>query len=146
VGQRGTLGEAATMGLTVAVTHTAGVLALGLLLTSVQALAPERVYPVLGVASGLLLAVMGATLLRRAVARRRPINADADGHVHTGDADADADAHAHAHGRSHSHAHSHAHPASVSRAGLVAMGLAGGLAPSPSALLVLLAALALGRL
>jgi nickel/cobalt transporter (NicO) family protein len=52
---------------------------------------------------------------------------------------------------SHRHggvAHSHVLPAvgaSVPRRELIAMGLAGGLVPSPSALLVLLAAVALGR-
>ena len=42
-------------------------------------------------------------------------------------------------------AHDHGDPAPASRSGLVAMGLAGGLVPSPSALLVFLAALAIGH-
>ena len=55
----------------------------------------------------------------------------------------DADAHSHG-GRTHSHA-----PIDVDRLmgwrGLVALGFAGGLVPSPSALVVLLGAIALGR-
>ena len=46
----------------------------------------------------------------------------------------------------HDHDHDHAHEAAApSRRGLVAMGLAGGLLPSPSALIVFLGALAVGR-
>jgi len=42
-------------------------------------------------------------------------------------------------------AHAAAAPAPVSRRGLIGMGVAGGLVPSPSALVVLLSAIALGR-
>lgn len=49
---------------------------------------------------------------------------------------------AHHHGHEHSHSHPHEHRR---RAGLVGMGVAGGLVPSPSALVVLLGAVALGR-
>ena len=63
---------------------------------------------------------------------------DADGH--------DADGHdSHGHD-AHSHDHdSHDGPRTVSRRGLVGMGIAGGLVPSPSALIILLSAIALGR-
>ncbi|HEU4912635.1 MAG TPA: sulfite exporter TauE/SafE family protein [Actinomycetes bacterium] len=60
--------------------------------------------------------------------------------------------HAHAHGHDHDHPHEHPHPhahahevPAPSRRGLVAIGLAGGLLPSPSAVLVFLGALALGH-
>ena len=49
VGERGSLRHGLAIGLTVAVTHTVGVLALGLALTASQAFAPESVYPWLGV-------------------------------------------------------------------------------------------------
>lgn len=52
--------------------------------------------------------------------------------------------HSHAHGPVHSHA-GHHHPVRTSRTGLIGMGIAGGLVPSPSALVVLLGAVALGR-
>ncbi|MFJ7626271.1 sulfite exporter TauE/SafE family protein [Streptomyces sp. NPDC097595] len=52
--------------------------------------------------------------------------------------------HSHAHGPGHAHA-GHHHHARTSRTGLIGMGIAGGLVPSPSALVVLLGAVALGR-
>ena len=55
VGERGSARHGLAIGLTVAVTHTLGVLALGLALTASQAFAPESVYPWLGVASGVTL-------------------------------------------------------------------------------------------
>jgi len=127
VGQRGNLRQAALIGLTVTVTHTAGVLALGLALSASALVAPERLYPWLGLASGGLLAVIGAGLLRRAVRARR--------HRHQ---------HDHTHPNDHDHPHEHDVPPMRLRA-LVAMGFAGGLVPSPSALVVLLGAIALGR-
>jgi len=122
VGQRGSMRQAALIGLTVTATHTAGVLALGLALSASSLVAPERLYPWLGLASGALLAFIGVGLLRRAL-----------------------------HARRHHHHHHHHHhgvaddlPPVRTRA-LVAMGFAGGLVPSPSALVVLLGAMALGR-
>jgi ABC-type nickel/cobalt efflux system permease component RcnA len=75
------------------------------------------------------------------------------GHHEHGHDDGDGD-HVHPHGIpgvAHSHGHPHEHdavgaaPAGFSRKGLIGLGVAGGLVPSPSALLVLLAAVALGR-
>jgi hypothetical protein len=88
VGLRGTLGQAVTIGATVTITHTAGVLILGLVLSTTRAVASERVYPWLGLGSGLLLAAVGVGLLARA----RP------GHGH-----------AHPHGPGHPHGHGHPH-------------------------------------
>jgi nickel/cobalt transporter (NicO) family protein len=136
VGLRGTLGQAVTIGVTVTVTHTAGVLLLGLVLSTTRAVASERVYPWLGLASGLLLAAVGVGLLARSRA----------GHLH-------GPGHDHPHGHHHDHAHGHGHDPShrpdpgppLGRRGLVVMGLAGGLVPSPSAVVVLLGGIALGR-
>jgi nickel/cobalt transporter (NicO) family protein len=123
VGLKGSLRQALIIGLTVTATHTAGVVALGVLVSTSSALVPERLYPWLRMASGLLLASVGAGLLRRTLRHRE---------------------------RAHDHQHHHI----SSRAGeggpigwrsLVTLGLAGGLVPAPSALLVLLAAAALGR-
>ena len=55
-----------------------------------------------------------------------------------------ADDHGHGHGDDHDHDHGHDQP-HVSRRGLIGMGIAGGLVPSPSALIILLSAIALGR-
>jgi nickel/cobalt transporter (NicO) family protein len=130
VGLRGTLRQALTIGATVTVTHTAGVLLLGLVLSTTRAVASERVYPWLGLASGLLLAAVGVGLLARA----------RTGHPHGHD-------HPHGHGHHHPHDHDHHHAAGppLGRRGLVALGLAGGLVPSPSAVVVLLGGIAIGR-
>lgn len=121
VGRQGTTRQAMALGLTVAVTHTTGVLALGALLSATQAVAPERLYPWLGLASGLLFAAVGTALLRRSLRQR------------------------HAHGHAHGHTRAHASSAAPTWRTLAVPGLAGGMVPSPSALVVLLGGLALGR-
>jgi nickel/cobalt exporter len=128
VGLRGTMRQAATIAATVTVTHTAGVLLLGLVLSTTRAVASERVYPWLGLGSGLLLAAVGLGLLVRA----RP------GHHHH-------HPHPHPHDPGHDHAGPHHGGRPLGRRGLVALGLAGGLVPSPSAVVVLLGGIALGQ-
>ncbi|MFB7101477.1 nickel/cobalt transporter [Streptomyces hydrogenans] len=185
-GRRGTRRDAVTVGATVTLTHTAGVLILGLALPTATHLAGETILAWLGLTSGLIVTAIGLWLLTRAV-RHKPT------HSH----------HHHSHGHSHHHHHQHSHPhehghehggshhpapstathtgapesaaaatrtltapaqAPASRrthehapsehthasrpagkAGLIGMGIAGGLVPSPSALVVLLGAVALGR-
>lgn len=127
VGRRGSVSDAVRLGVTVAVTHTVGVLVLGAALSASEAVAPERLYPLLGLASGLLFAAVGLGLLRSALTHRR---------AHHGP-------HGHDHG-ARSHDHGPGGGGSGWR-GLIAPGLAGGLVPSPSALLVLLAGTTLGR-
>jgi nickel/cobalt exporter len=122
VGLRGTLRQALTIGATVTLTHTAGVLLLGLVLSTSRAVASERLYPWLGLGSGLLLAGVGLGLLLRARPAPYP--------------------HPHDHGHDHGHGGG-GRP--LGRRGLVVLGLAGGLVPSPSAVVVLLAGIALGR-
>lgn len=124
VGRRGSFGDALLIGVTMATTHTAGVLALGILLSASTDLAAETLYPWLGLVSGLLLAGIGASLLCRAAQSR-------------------AGGHDHAH--PHPHPHPDLAPVPLGRRGLVGMGFVGGLLPSPSALVVLLGAIALGR-
>lgn len=135
VGSRGTSRQALQLGMTVAITHTAGVFALGLVLSASQTVAPEQLYPYLGLASGLLFAGVGAMLLRRAVRARRRGHSHAHDHSHE-------DEHGHSHG--HSHGHEHGDEPLTWRS-LLAPGLAGGLVPSPSALVVLLGGIAIGR-
>ena len=129
-GKRGSTRDAVVVGATVTVTHTAGVLLLGLALTVSSSLAGERVTGDLGVASGALVVLVGIGLLRTALRR-------GDHHVHD---------HDQPHEHSHEHSHDHAQGKRPGgRLGLVGMGVAGGLVPSPSALVVLLGAVALGR-
>jgi nickel/cobalt transporter (NicO) family protein len=120
VGSRGTPAHAALLGLITTATHTAGVFALGgVTLALSQWIVPDRLYPWLDLAAGLLVVGVGASVL---AARARH-------------------ARAHAHGHDHHHHHHHHHD----RRGLLAIGISGGLLPCPSALVVLLAAISLHR-
>jgi ABC-type nickel/cobalt efflux system permease component RcnA len=155
VGTRGTARHAVGLGLTVTVSHTLGVMTLAAVtLLAANVLAPERLYPVLGVASGgLVIAIGGSLLLSRLRAVRASRGAaaahalaHADGHEHEHErADRPAGAEGvHSHG---GRAHSHLPPAgtSLSWRSLFTLGLAGGLVPSASALILLLGSIAAGR-
>ncbi|MDQ6682335.1 MAG: High-affinity nickel-transporter, partial [Chloroflexota bacterium] len=155
VGSSGGRRHAATLGLTVAAAHTAGVFLLGAITLAAGALfVPERVIAWLSLASGVLVIGLGAGLLVRAAGGRRGI--DAAGHVH---AEAHAHEHTGPHGHPHPHGHAHHnlateagrdsqldHAAPLRRRNVIALGLAGGLVPSASALIVLLVAVSSGRL
>jgi len=132
-GKHGSVRDAVLVGTTVTITHTAGVLALGLALSLSSSLAGDKVERELGVVSGALVVAVGVGLLLSAVRRRSAHH----GHNHD-----HASGHEHEH-HTHEH-HSHEHTGRR-RAGLLGMGVAGGLVPSPSALVVLLGAIALGR-
>jgi len=159
VGSRGTSRHALFLGLTVTITHTAGVIVLGLvILFASRTILPEQLYPWLSLVSGLLVAVLGLTILRQ-----RLMGLPAFGHHHAHDHSHDHEhdhaydhshdhAHAHAHGLAHSHdghVHSHLPPGAAGERltwrGLLALGVSGGLLPCPSALLALLGAVAVGR-
>jgi nickel/cobalt transporter (NicO) family protein len=145
-GKNGSVRDAVTVGATVTVTHTAGVLVLGLLISGSSAIAGESVLGWLGVASGLLVTLIGVVLLRSALRTRttqdepvrEPVLAHVGGH-HPPAPSPPAQGHGHSHGHGHGHSHGYG------RSGLIGMGVAGGLVPSPSALVVLLGAIALGR-
>jgi ABC-type nickel/cobalt efflux system permease component RcnA len=126
--------------------HTASVVALGLAILGASKLfAPEVVFPWLSLISAVVVLALGTYLLRSrllARARARTVTAAADAHQHD---------HDHGHANDHDHAHSHSHApapgiAPTSWKGLGVIALSGGLLPSPSALIVLLAAVALHRI
>jgi nickel/cobalt transporter (NicO) family protein len=71
VGARGRLTQALTVAATVAATHTLGVLALGVVLATSLELAPQHLYAWLQTASGVLVAAVGAQLLRGALRATR---------------------------------------------------------------------------
>jgi nickel/cobalt transporter (NicO) family protein len=121
IGTRGTAQHAVWLGVTVTITHTIGVFALGLVTLALsQYILPEDLYPWLTLVSGLLVVTIGAGVLRARFRRR--------GH----------DRHDH----HHHHHHHHHHDSVVTRRSLIAMGAAAGLIPCPSALVVLLGAIA----
>ena len=144
VGARGTARHAIALGGVVTVTHTIGVFALGLVTLALsQYILPQDLYPWLTLTSGLLVLVVGLGVMRsrmgwyRARRPRRPGEAPA-GHDH-----AHAHRHGHAHGVDGPHHHRHHHmPDDLSWKGLVGMGAAAGIIPCPSALVVLLGAIA----
>jgi ABC-type nickel/cobalt efflux system permease component RcnA len=149
VGSRGTAKHAAFLGLTVTVTHTIGVFALGAItLWLSRYLLPETLYPWLNVASGLLVVAIGAALVYQ---RLRGEGAHT-GHDHAHDHEASvgpdgqwrAVTHSHG-GRAHTHLPPGATGSRVSWRSLLALGVSGGLIPCPSALVLLLGAIALGR-
>ncbi|WP_425264357.1 nickel transporter [Streptomyces atriruber] len=131
---RASVRDVLPLAASVTVTHTLGVLALGLLVSGGSAAGPS-VVAWLGVASGLLVTGAGVLLIRRAWLRRR-----GTGHEHTHD-----HAHGHAHTHEHGHAHGHHHSHGSSLRGALFLGFAGGLVPSPSAVVVLVGAAALGE-
>ena len=149
VGSRGTPRHALLLGLTVTTTHTLGVYLLGLVtLFAARFILPERLYPILGALSGLIVVLIGLGMFvnRLRAARGTPATAAAGsaGPFHTHDAGQDPLA-PHSHGGL---AHSHAPPAAgagVSIRNLLTLGISGGLVPCPSALLVMLGAMALNR-
>lgn len=124
VGQRGRMRDAMTMALSVTITHTVGVVALGIAITASTAYAPERLYPWLSLASGLLILAVAYNLAKT----QRRIRRSVPDHDHD-----------------HHHDHPHHDRPRPSRRSLVALGFVGGMVPSPSALVVLLGALTLHR-
>jgi ABC-type nickel/cobalt efflux system permease component RcnA len=152
LGSRGTARQALGLGLAVAASHTAGVTGLALLSIAAAGVLPaDRLYPVLATASGGLVVVIGANMLRTRLRELRSRAGTADhGHEHPHPHDHHGHPHDH-HGHPHDH---HGHPqhptlpgpsAGVSWRGLVAIGLSGGLVPSASALILLLGSVAAGR-
>lgn len=130
VGSRGTPLQALLLGITVTATHTIGVYTLGLLTLFASAyILPERVYPWLSLASGLLIVILGAGILRSRIgAAMKRLREPAHGHDH-----------------GYGHTHDHGAGSAVGWRGLVALGVSGGLLPCPSALLLMLSAIALQR-
>ncbi len=135
VGTRGTPRHAFMLGGTVTIAHTSGVFALGLVTLGLsQFIVPERLYPWLTLVSGLLVVAVGASVLRQRIrSRGRGHHAE---HHHQHDHDDD-------HG--HDHHHHHRDDDALTSKGILGVGVAAGLLPCPSALVVLLSAIALHR-
>ncbi|MGW5634579.1 HoxN/HupN/NixA family nickel/cobalt transporter [Streptomyces sp. NPDC003832] len=196
-GGRARMKDVLPLAASVTVTHTLGVVALGLLVTAGSAAAPS-VIAWLGIASGALVMAAGATLLRRAWhhrAHRHPhpaprprtrartrtpalvgAHSTEHGHDHSHDHDHDhdhshdhdadrppqrdhghdhhqhdhPDHHEHPHHTPHTHTHTHSgsthtHAVAPTVRGTILLGFAGGMVPSPSAVVVLVGAAALGH-
>ena len=145
VGSRGTAWHALVLGLVVTVAHTAGVYFLGALtLYASRYILPERLYPWLGVSSGLVIAGLGFVLFVRRYAGDPRQNTHGHDHAHHTQ---DHAGHTHGEGAEHAHAHHHHHApgGDVSLRTLFALGITGGIVPCPAALVVLLGAISLDR-
>ncbi|MBX9258455.1 sulfite exporter TauE/SafE family protein [Desmonostoc muscorum CCALA 125] len=125
VGSQGTPQQAVLLGLVTTITHTLGVFILAIVaLVASQYIVPETLYPILSLLSGLTVCGVGFWLLDQRL----------DAHEHT-----------HKHDDHHHHHHHDHHPPSksVTTRSLIALGIAGGIVPCPSALVLLLSAIAL---
>ena len=167
IGSRSTPWHALYLGLTVTLTHTLGIFALGLVaLFASQYVLPEQLYPWLGVASGLIVVGLGGAMLwsrvRPLLVRREHDHhhgSHGHGHDHHDHAHAQEHRHDQGHGfplghklhhtHDHQHGHSHLPPgadgAPVTWRSLLGLGISGGLLPCPSALVLLLTAVSLNR-
>ncbi|MGW3093989.1 HoxN/HupN/NixA family nickel/cobalt transporter [Streptomyces sp. NPDC001102] len=198
-GGRARLKDVLPLAASVTVTHTLGVVALGLLVTAGSAATPS-VIAWLGLASGVLVLAAGVNLVRRAWRNRAHGHAHhhhpheeaspdrqlelvgahgtpapaAHGHAHApAHDDAHGPEHGHAHGHEHEHEHrdhghdhshhdhdhphpshevehthggfTHTHSTAPTLRGTLLLGFAGGMVPSPSAVVVLVGAAALGQ-
>lgn len=147
VGTRGTVKHAAFLGLMVTFTHTITVFFLGFItLFLSRYVLPEKIYPVLGAASGLAIAWIGMSLFWKRLRAARGAAANGHHHHHDHDHGHQHDGGAYAHDHGDGHVHTHVPEGEVSMASLVALGASGGLVPCPSALVLLLSAIALGRI
>jgi ABC-type nickel/cobalt efflux system permease component RcnA len=144
VGSRGTARHAALLGIIVTASHTAGVFALGVItLYASRYIVPERLYPWLGISSGLVIAGLGAYMFMLRWTGQIP------DHTHTS-------------GQSHRHwfsakknltdvstaspiARDGTETRSISLSQLFLLGITGGIIPCPAALVVLLSAFSLHR-
>ena len=133
VGSRGSVMDAVLLGAVVTLTHTASVFVLGLAtLYASQSVSLDRIYPVLAVVSGALVAGIGAWLL---IVRLRSAHVGAHHHPHD-----------HTHPHSHRDHSDHHHEGPSGRGGLLSLGVSGGLVPCPEALVVLMISISLRRL
>jgi ABC-type nickel/cobalt efflux system permease component RcnA len=165
VGSRGTTRHALWLGLATTVTHTAGVFALGLVaLLASRYIMPEQLFPWLSLASGLMVVAIGVRLFASRLSGLAPpraregVSHEQHGHPHDHSHDEDhSHSHVHDHdhlegpGHSHDHdGHSHLPPGADGSPptwrSLLALGISGGLLPCPSAMVVMLGAIALDRI
>ncbi|MBW4556608.1 MAG: sulfite exporter TauE/SafE family protein [Trichormus sp. ATA11-4-KO1] len=133
VGSRSKPQHALFLGLIMTITHTSGIFALGLVtLGTSQFILTEQLYPWLSVISGILVTVIGLNLFIRRWQGNQVFHVHSYHHHHD---------HDHVH-----HEHSHYNVSSLTWSSILALGISGGLLPCPSALVVLLSAIALGKI
>ena len=149
VGSKGTPKQAVFLGLTVTVTHTLGVFALGLItLFASNYILPEKLMPFLGFVSGLMVFFIGISLFKDRLFSLLGWNKKSAAHHHEHPPHDGEESHSHD-GVTHTHGgstHSHAVPDKITGSSLLALGISGGLLPCPSALVLMLASISAGRI
>jgi len=165
VGSQGTAWHAAALGIVVTITHTSSVFALGLVtLLASRYILPTTLFPVLEIASGVLIAGLGAHLLiQRWCTWRQEVG---EGRIsRAGRPSIHYDAQAGRQRitlnqpiRERGPSHNHDDPsrrdyipkpdpgAPISWRSLVALGISGGLVPCPDAIAILLVAVTINRI
>jgi len=137
VGHHGHMKDAFVMGLTTTITHTSSVILLGIIVMFFShIILPSTLYPWVERISAVLIIITGGVILLQRI--KEKTHSHETGHRH---------AHAHSHPHTHTHGgttHTHPHPEGTKQAFWLAFS--GGLVPCPSALAVLFAAIALGRI
>jgi len=129
VGTRGTVWHAVLLGAIVTITHTIGVFALGLVtLSATQRAVPERFYPLLTALSGTMIFCVGASLFLQSLRKRQKERNQDERDEEDGEGS------------------SVPMDAKLSLRSLLALGITGGAVPCPSALVVMLSAMALHRI
>ena len=166
VASKGRVIDAVFLGLVVTFTHTASVIALGLVaLFGSKYFLPEDIAPWLSVASGLLISILGLWLLRRnfrQYKQRQSVSHSHGATPHTHDHPHDHGGHHHndhPHDHPHDHAHGHHHhdhgddghshshvPDRAGFWGLLSLGVSGGIVPCIDALVGLLFAISMNRI
>ena len=170
VGARGRPVDAVILGVFVTLSHTSGIVLVGVLASLGSAwLVPQRIDAYLGLGLGLIVVALGGWILwtqRHLLRAALGVPARAHGyHHHHHHAHEALDEHEHAH--AHAHGIEHSHPAGLHSHGwgthhahridlvaeqrpqlgvLLTLGIAGGLLPDPTALAILLAAISNGHL
>jgi nickel/cobalt transporter (NicO) family protein len=163
VGADGRVRHAVMIGIAVSLMHTTSVIGLGLVTLWASSLfPPETVFPWLSLVSGVVVLALGLWLLVARLRARYASHSHGHGHLHGHGSTAVHSSPGHSHGALEGgrtsvgvlervepgHGHSHAPPPGPSPftlRSLAAVALSGGLLPSPSALVVLLGAVALHR-
>jgi ABC-type nickel/cobalt efflux system permease component RcnA len=156
VGSRGTARHAFILGGFVTATHIISVIALGLLtLWASELILPETVFAWVNLFAAVFVVCIGLWVVWLRLRARRFQRST--GHDHDRGLDGHSHAHDHAHSHAHDHDHSHHHdhgakhghshapPSDLSVRALAAAGISAGLLPCPSAMVLMLGAISLGR-
>ena len=168
VGTRGTSLHALGLGLSVSLSHTVGILVLAAIVVgAADVLPPDLVVRTAPLVAALSILAIGGWMLIAELRRRRSMAASTKAYAAAEQEHAAAHEHDHPHEHEHdAHEHEHEHQAhdagehshggvrhshlpaagsTITWRSLFVLGLAGGLIPSTSALLILLGSIAAGR-